>query len=89
MTSEPWLCRLVGHDDADPYAHRNSYFVCRRCGACEMDEDFSEPWHVVAARRLRRRIADAAFRLKSWIKPCGYCGRRFGRCDEKVDHMPF
>lgn len=84
-----WLCSLLGHADSDPEAIYCP-FVCKRCGACDYYEsDFSQPWHIEAYWRLKNRVVDSWLRLMGWFRPCADCGRRFGRHDESVDHLPF
>ena len=84
-----WVCSLLGHKDGDPEAIYDP-FVCCRCGASDYYEsDFSEPWHINAYHRLKSKVVGKWERLKGWSLPCSDCGRRFGRHDENVDHLPF
>lgn len=89
-----WVCSLLGHRSDDPEAYDDPFtmFVCSRCGGCDYyyyDQDFSHPWHVMTYWRWKAGMLDWKNRFMAWLGPCGDCGRRFGRHDESVDHLPF
>jgi hypothetical protein len=87
------LCRLLGHRGGpvdDVYNFRGyDPFVCERCGACEYDEDYRDPWHVVRIWRFRWWLDDRRARFRRWLHRCLICGRRFNRCPDDDAHLPF
>jgi hypothetical protein len=85
-----WRCRLIGHKSGEYVRWVNCWpYVCERCGASEMDEDFRESWHVDAWRRFLYRAWCEYHKLLAWLGPCPECGRRFGRHDPENEHIPF
>jgi hypothetical protein len=39
--------------------------------------------------RWKAGTLDWKNRFMAWLGPCVDCGRRFGRHDDNVDHLPF
>jgi len=80
-------CRILGHDICHEGARYYSIYSCRCCGfESEADSDYG------LLPRLRTRwyfFKCSCKEKRDWFKPCSDCGRRFGRCDPKVDHIPF
>lgn len=86
-----WVCSLLGHKDSDPEAIYDP-FVCKRCGDSDYDnhyDDDFDPWHIRLYYRMKWRAKNKRDRFVGWFRRCPDCGRRFGRHDESVDHLPF
>lgn len=87
----PRLCRLWGHD-LDPDALR--YYGIDYCQRCERQVEGSTG--VLRLRELlsvrlwimRRAVRDRLYGWREWLK-CSECGRRFGKHDDRFDHLPF
>jgi len=81
------LCRIWGHRYDPVGAEYYSVYHCVRCG----HEDYQ--------RGLREWIEGKIWRLGDWLKrermgwsewwKCTECGGRFGKHDDKFDHLPF
>lgn len=82
----PFRCKIFGHK-LDPASLDYGIAYCECCQA-EQENLVPGLWEFWYAR-LRWRIAGWREDLWRWFRPCSDCGRRLGRHDEKVDHIPF
>lgn len=85
------ICFLIGHR-YDKFALDNGVEYCTRCkyednALCDSLPEMARilRWWFIHATRIRNMID----RARHWIRRCPDCGRRFNRCDETVDHVPF
>ncbi len=91
MRNVPKLCRWWGHDLDAEASHYYCVDYCRRCerqvesntGVLRMRELLS-----VRIWIMRRAVMDWLNSWREWLK-CSECGQRFGRHDDKFDHIPF
>lgn len=70
----------------DPYCTRApGYCPCVRCGIGVTYSD------LVGDTKHNRFIENLKYYLfRKWVPPkCEYCGRRFAKCDDSIDHLPF
>lgn len=74
-----FICWWRGHDLVNPVGE----WDCCRCGK-QLSYD-----EVVNERPMWYRILDMLERPVKFFKPCRDCGKRFGKHDERVDHIPF
>ena len=82
------LCRLWGHRlDAEASYHYGVDY-CERC-AREVTGTGLREWLKTQAWVLRWRTASLAAPLIGGWRRCPDCQRRFTRCDESVEHIPF
>jgi hypothetical protein len=81
------LCRLLGHRLC-PDARKHGHFdLCLRCH--QEAYDLPQPAHIQWLRQMRWRLHDVKVGFLAWFQPCYACGRRFGRHDDSIDHLPF
>lgn len=73
-------CWWSGHITDHPQAYQ-----CCRCGSCEIG-DSGAWWRMTW--RIRYRLLQRRQRVTEWLK-CHDCGKRFGRHDDSVSHIPF
>lgn len=61
---------------------------CERCGH---EYEYGEPIGVFGGIAFRWRYTFRPWirRKLAWFRKCEDCGKRFGRHDETVDHLPF
>lgn len=79
------LYKYLGHV-RDPIAEEHGYSLCRDCGDYLGEHDRIR-WERLHA--LKWEILYHLPRFRAWRMPCPDCGKRFGRHDPNVDHMPF
>jgi hypothetical protein len=83
------LCKLVGHRWRQVDAYRDGWVqACDRCGV-ESDDggDDPDPIHVRLFWTAVILVVELASRLRKLIRPCPFCGRRFGR--HRDDCIPY
>lgn len=73
-------CWLNGHN-MDPYE-------CRYCTTCDREIPVSNFNGCGIRGRLRTWWFMKRQRIRAWWK-CEDCGKRFGRHDDTIDHIPF
>jgi DNA-directed RNA polymerase subunit RPC12/RpoP len=78
------LCRMFGHKLDEMALQCAGELRCSRCG---LDLETSSRLQRTGAS-IRWELGVRADMLKAWYR-CGTCGRRFGRHDSNVDHLPF
>ena len=73
-----WVGHVLFHEDAeDPW-------VCHRC-----DEVVNYHTAVTRQEGVKGAISDwFQYKYRWWAK-CPACGKRFGKCDASIDHLPF
>jgi len=85
------LCRLSGHKIAWTKSYRTnryhewhevSRWHCTRCDASDETSILNDGTLPEFFRQIRQRI-------RNFFHPCADCGKRFGRHDKTVDHLPF
>lgn len=89
--STPWLCRWWGHNLDPEASHYYGVDYCVRCDkSVERTTGFLRVRELVSVRLwiVQRAIRDWVFSWRHWLKCCE-CGKRFGRHDNRFDHMPF
>lgn len=87
------ICKLIGHKVEYPLADDSRATYCPRCKDFRHEGNGEEPLNHFVWKRvywwLRQPLKRWKERLFGWCKPCGDCGKRFGRHDETQDHCPF
>lgn len=82
------LCRIWGHD-LDPDA--SYYYRIDYCRNCERQVDGStglREWLKVRWSIFTDNVRGTLYGWRCWLK-CSECGKRFGRHDDRFDHLPF
>lgn len=84
------LCFFIGHAYSE-IAGQHGYLACDRCGFSEpLQEGRKEPFTIAEWLHWRRYVAKRKVgELKAWLSPCSDCGKRFGRHNNTIDHLPF
>lgn len=83
-------CLLFGHR---LHVDASYYYGIDQCEHC--DREFIYGRHPVARAKVRavifaRWLRELAFSIRSFLFcRCEDCGRRFGRHDNTIDHLPF
>lgn len=84
-------CRLFGHAWDHDASRYYSVYHCNRCGYVAQDH-FDDGYLPRIKLWLLFRwhdVGDWARRKFHGFFPCPECGRRFGKHDTNVDHIPF
>lgn len=80
-----FLCWIFGHSYHEDAARYYAIYDCQRCGS----KNTHEPsWLIRIWWDQKTRWSYLFFRLKHWYR-CNECKQRFGKHDEKYDHLPF
>lgn len=82
-------CRLMGHR-LDPEA--SYYYAIDHCTRCDCEVQIG----MLKVERIKVRIAIEWQFAKEWVssflarfRPCPECGKKWGRHDATIDHLPF
>jgi len=88
-------CFFLGHDIDSECLEFNCIQYCKRCGEDDhsyLSETIPSKWrHFTSLTRYGWRLVIRQwFREKTrWFRKCDDCGKRFGRHDDSIDHIPF
>lgn len=82
------LCRWWGHSLEEEASYYYSVDYCRRCHAQVDGNTGLREWLRVRIFVAGRSVREWFWSWRCWYK-CNDCGKRFGRHDNRFDHIPF
>lgn len=77
------VCSWMGHTAIWHPGYGEPDYTCTVCGRELSYEDMAR------GRGLRLALVERWNRVAVWWMKCDDCGKRFGRHDENVTHLPF
>lgn len=85
----PFLCRLWGNKLNPEAAYYYGRDHCDRCRRDVAGHTGAREWFNVRLYFGRQWIGERIKGLINFWLPCPECGKRFGKHDDAVDHLPF
>lgn len=81
------ICKLIGHKPVVDYKYRSRGYerIKWKCARCHAGDDCN----LYCSASLKSWFYDLKWAVIKWFRPCGECGKRFGRHDNRIDHVPF